>query len=506
MGTTAAKLQYMEDAIVDAYAAVNEKGVTLAETTPLAQLGPAIRAITSSEPPHEVRFFDIDGTIISAKRYATGANADFPPAPTRPHLTFNGWTHTQADLNNMNFRESERNLKIPGHIDVGATYKTDDDRTHIWFLARTAYAPNLALYFAKQGTIAAQINIDWGDGSAVEKFTIATTNTKPHTYAAEGEYHIQIWSDDNLIYGLGNGASTSPIATTGKQAITKAYISNFVVLKSYSFSGFTGLSEVSLPPKGVTSVLPTYILADCNLLPHVTVPPDYTSIGANSFQNDVRLISVVLSPTITSFGASAFLLTPMIGRLVFPKGIDEFADSLFNTGSAAEFISDTIRTLGANAFNAWYLSHVVNLAKAVTCNGTATFANAYSLAITDIDLYFTTAISSTALLWAQRIGGTIAIRGVAGAALPTVGNFNSCEKLIIGANFTSITGAIVSAGIMTYVFEGTTPPTLSGQYNISNLNKLASIYVPDEAVAAYKAATNWTPVAAFIKPMSELPP
>lgn len=52
------------------------------------------------------------------------------------------------------------------------------------------------------------------------------------------------------------------------------------------------------------------------------------------------------------------------------------------------------------------------------------------------------------------------------------------------------------------IIRNTTPPSLEEGENFNGAN-IAQIYVPDEAVEAYKAATNWSRYAARIKPLSE---
>lgn len=48
-----------------------------------------------------------------------------------------------------------------------------------------------------------------------------------------------------------------------------------------------------------------------------------------------------------------------------------------------------------------------------------------------------------------------------------------------------------------------TPPTVSGQW--LRYNSIAKIYVPDNSVSAYKAASGWSTYASRIHGMSELP-
>lgn len=54
------------------------------------------------------------------------------------------------------------------------------------------------------------------------------------------------------------------------------------------------------------------------------------------------------------------------------------------------------------------------------------------------------------------------------------------------------------------ISEKTTPPTL-GTAALTQCTALAAIYVPDNSVAAYKAASGWSTYASLIKGISERP-
>ena len=57
-----------------------------------------------------------------------------------------------------------------------------------------------------------------------------------------------------------------------------------------------------------------------------------------------------------------------------------------------------------------------------------------------------------------------------------------------------------STNTTTAICKAVTPPTKT---NTSYYNNVAAVYVPDESVDAYKAATGWSQWASNIKPLSE---
>lgn len=83
------------------------------------------------------------------------------------------------------------------------------------------------------------------------------------------------------------------------------------------------------------------------------------------------------------------------------------------------------------------------------------------------------------------------------------------SPITIPASVTSI-GAEAFQGTegKVFIFEGTTPPTISSDAFASNYAEISqlSIYVPDDSVNAYKTATGWSSYTLQIHPISEYNP
>lgn len=81
----------------------------------------------------------------------------------------------------------------------------------------------------------------------------------------------------------------------------------------------------------------------------------------------------------------------------------------------------------------------------------------------------------------------------------------SLEKITLPAGVTNIRGAVFynDTSLQYIRIEATTPPTLASTNAIPST--IGAIYVPDESVAAYQAATNWSNFASKIKGISEMP-
>lgn len=86
--------------------------------------------------------------------------------------------------------------------------------------------------------------------------------------------------------------------------------------------------------------------------------------------------------------------------------------------------------------------------------------------------------------------------------------FSSCTSLVsitIPSSLTSIgTNAFSNCSrLERMIFEGSTPPALGNSTALGQTTYTFPIYVPDESVDTYKAATNWSGYASRIKPLSE---
>lgn len=87
-------------------------------------------------------------------------------------------------------------------------------------------------------------------------------------------------------------------------------------------------------------------------------------------------------------------------------------------------------------------------------------------------------------------------------------NCNALISVVFPASVTKILTATFSgcSGLTEMVFLGQTPPTLANVSNSLGSNSYNwPIYVPDESVSAYKAASGWSNYASRVKGISERP-
>ena len=86
--------------------------------------------------------------------------------------------------------------------------------------------------------------------------------------------------------------------------------------------------------------------------------------------------------------------------------------------------------------------------------------------------------------------------------------FGDCSNLVNAPNIPDSVTSLDSTfdnctSLKEVTFLHTTPPTYS--YTLYGCSSLETIYVPDEAVDAFKTSTEWSQFASKIKPLSEKP-
>lgn len=79
-------------------------------------------------------------------------------------------------------------------------------------------------------------------------------------------------------------------------------------------------------------------------------------------------------------------------------------------------------------------------------------------------------------------------------------SFNNCSNttIVLPSTMTSIVNNALYSGSYTIICKSITPPDMVG-----NTNRISAVYVPDESVAAYKAADTWSAIASKIYPLSQ---
>lgn len=303
-----------------------------------------------------------------------------------------------------------------------------------------------------------------------------------------------------------------------------------------SFSGCTSLEKVAMP--AIEELKWTFM--DCTSLEAADLGENCTSIAWRTFQNCPMydlVCRAVVPPTMedTSLSATCMIYVPdesveayktapgWSSRAAYIKGISEydpsygsrvivFADPvveaivLSNFGNKDDEFTqreaDAVTSLSTlfrdntemTSFDELNYFHNVTVLKDGVFSGCTSLESIGLDNITDISRTSNTGVFN---------GCTALKRAMMPKVVNLAWSFMGCTSLAfaeIGENCTTIAWrTFQNCPMTTLICRAVTPPSMAD----TSLKNTCNIYVPDEAVEAYKAANGWSGRAAYIKGISE---
>ena len=277
-------------------------------------------------------------------------------------------------------------------------------------------------------------------------------------------------------------------------------------------------------PEGVTSI-GNNAFQGCASLQRVVIPASVISIGKSAFQDCANLRDVKILGSFTSIQEFAFSGCCSLQGINIPEGVTSIGNSAFRDCGSLQSIAipESVTSVGNNAFrgctNAVFSVNVNNFAPKESvfmyCRRLTGELNIIAdeiphdaFAFTGITSLFCRANKTTRTTGGGAFYGCVELARVELTDIKEIGSFtfNGCTALslaIIGDTVTKIDSSafLNCITLARLVVKAATPPTLASD-TLKGCSKLTAIYVPDEAVEAYKAATNWISYAAKIQPLS----
>lgn len=354
--------------------------------------------------PHEINFYDYDGTLVE-----TGSLEELAAATALPELPNHeldglvgqGWNWTLADLKAWNRK-----------MDVGAMYTTFDGATRIYIhLEEGRTSPMLGC--CPNGTV----EVDWGDGSEPDTLTGTSTAsvkwTPVHNYDAPGYYTITLTVNGTV--GFGGATTANQYAYLLRQSadadgrnmhylscIRRIEFGNNVALQARALMYCSGLQCVTMP-QGI-DLRGSTLFQNCAALGFLTVPSNVTAIGSDNFRSCANLKAVSLPKGVTTIGASAFLGNTLLRRVRLPGALTAIqSNAFYQCCSLPElFIPPSVTAIQANAFINAYGVKVYDFT-AHTAVPTLANANAFTGIAADCQIRVPSALADvwrTATNWA----------------------------------------------------------------------------------------------------------
>ena len=273
---------------------------------------------------------------------------------------------------------------------------------------------------------------------------------------------------------------------------------NIISIGGYAFEGCSNLKTIDW--KTVETV-GDGAFGNSGITGELVIPETVTTVGNRAFQNCNQLLKAVFnSPTSTNHGVSFFSGCSSLEEVIFGDKVKRI-----NSGKAGwndlQFFNEcsSLKKVywGANSdyipfkcFKNLPLETIDNVSN-VTMIKDESFSGCSKL---QSEITFDSA---------TEVGGYSFYGSSIQSLIFSSENLNLIGKV---TDYSSTTDyAFAGSQIAQLVLSATTPPTLQGTNNFINTPiefGAGYIYVPDESVDAYKAATNWSEYSSQIKPIS----
>lgn len=334
---------------------------------------------------------------------------------------------------------------VTGDTVVMPQYRSSDGRSHYEIDVSPGERLALSIYHNNSE----ELTIDWGDGTSDTVENSGSWRSLTHEYAAsvKGWVHISDAADDQI--------SLEQVSAKG---FIKGYIDSG---KSSTLrarcQGCINLGYMVIP-EGVRTIADNAAEL-CGNMASVVIPDGVTSIGSYAFANCVNALFNGLPASLTSLDSFAFSnCARLTGDVSLPGVTGWLSDTFAQTGilSFSAAATTLTRTSGSGALGDCQALVRVELPNVVTFGD-----------------------------WSCR-------------------NDAALKLVILGESVTGIGSASLMncASLERLVVKAATPPTLVSDA-LQGCSALQHIYVPDDSVETYKAATNWVAFADIILPLSE---
>jgi len=89
------------------------------------------------------------------------------------------------------------------------------------------------------------VEVDWGDGSGIEKSTSYGVVTLTHTYASTGDYEVKITCRSGAHY-LGGGTNLKPVISPATVIKSIEFAWNMPYTSQYALYGASNLTDVNI--------------------------------------------------------------------------------------------------------------------------------------------------------------------------------------------------------------------------------------------------------------------
>ncbi|MBR4830048.1 MAG: leucine-rich repeat protein [Muribaculaceae bacterium] len=263
---------------------------------------------------------------------------------------------------------------------------------------------------------------------------------------------------------------------------------------SYAHHLFVGDEE--LKSISVNRSIPKFSFIECTGLESVTIQEGATKIGTAAFSYCTGIRECSLPNSLTEIEKQAFFGCKGLKSITIPEQITILGASLFQdcTGLTQMNLPESLTEIGSSAFNGCNHLKTITIPNSVVTIGSSAFANCSAL--TQINLSKNlTKLGESAFISCTQLKEITIPDNVTAIAKTTFSKCGQLTDVTLGKGITEIgqEAFFNSQMIKTVKCKAVVPPTMysSDCFNRSNYNKM-TLYVPTDAVAAYKKAYIWS--------------
>lgn len=228
-----------------------------------------------------------------------------------------------------------------------------------------------------------------------------------------------------------------------------------------------------------------------------------TGIGANAFQNNSKITSVVLPETIKTIGSNSFMGCSNLRTITLPEHLERIEDSAFyNCRLLNEIeIPNTVSYIGSQAFHYCTNLKSVNIPTSVTTINLATFNNCVNLTEIVIPSNVRT-IQPEAFFGCTSLEKVVLNEGLQNISSNAFYNCYGITEIVLPSTLRNLTNQTFyrCTNLHTVVIKS---PSIVNISSNSFPTSIAEIYVQDNLIEEYPNYSYWYNYTHCLRPLSE---